>query len=683
MSSSVVDEIKQRLDIVEVIGQTVPLRKSGRTYVGFCPFHRNTRTPAFHVFPDTQSFYCFGCQASGTVFDFIMRSHGSEFHDALETLAHRAGIELTPPTPEKRQENQRRTKLLEIAATAANYLSFILLQTSQGEAGRRYLEKRGISRETIEHFQLGYAPNEWTHLYAYLVERKGYQPEDVEATGLTIQRQKSGWYDRFRGRLIFPIRDAKERVVGFGGRALDDSQPKYLNTPQTDLFDKGRILYGLDRARDAIRKEDATIVVEGYIDVITAHQCGFGNVVAPLGTSLTKGHIGLLKRLSQHIILALDSDSAGQQATLRSIEALQQTDETDEGSETVQPMVSAQGLIEWQRDVSLQIVKMPPGSDPDDVIRQNPQQWQKLVSQAVPVVEFYIDAYTADLNLSTAQGQRHALDRLIPLIARLDSVQQRVYIAKLEHVIGVRAELILDLLRQTTQPKHSPRTGSRQGDSRRSSSSSSSPSSSRRPHAPMPDQRLLDLSYRAPAPPPSLEDYMLALMLRYPSTKAVVQETINYNLESFPRAQSFLTENIETLFEMTENRLIWLLWQKAGTPKLTSHQGNNDKLRRWAQSIDKALHTQIEQLASLTLPRPTEYRYNQEAERCAKRLRMEQTKRLLRSLTSHLNELDDAEEMRQRQQLLVELSHYRAHIGVPPQSRSFLDIRNLGEHKKP
>ncbi|HMQ35606.1 MAG TPA: DNA primase, partial [Chloroflexaceae bacterium] len=457
---SQIDEIRAKIDIVELIGALgVNLRKTGRSYVGFCPFHPNSRTPAFTVYPDTQSFYCFGCHASGTAFDFLMRKQGLDFKDALEQLAARAGVALKPRGDDERQEDARRAKLLEINALAARVFNHLLVGSPRGEPARSYLAGRELSEASVEVFQLGYAPDEWGFLCAYLTEKKGYAPEEVEAAGLAIRHESGRHYDRFRGRLIFPIRNAKGQVVGFGGRALGDGQPKYLNTPETLLYKKGELLYGLDLAREAIRVEDRTVVVEGYVDVITAHQHGFRNVVAPLGTALTRSHVALLKRLSHNVYLALDADAAGQRATLKGLSALRES--ADEGGHLV---ATAQGAVRLESDVALRIIRMPEGRDPDEVIKGDPELWRRLVAEAAPVMEFYLGAYTAGLDLSQPEQQRAALDRLLPLLAELDGAQQRVYISRVEQVVGIRAELILDLLRGGPARRPGGQAAGRSGD---------------------------------------------------------------------------------------------------------------------------------------------------------------------------------------------------------------------------
>lgn len=673
---SPIDEIKARLDIVDIIGESVQLRKAGKNFTGFCPFHANTRTPAFTVFPDTQSFYCFGCHASGTVFDFVMRKQGLDFGDALRQLAARAGVELTERSVEEQQQDQQRTRLLEINAAAAKYFNYILLSMQRGQPARDYLEQRSINAETIEAFQLGYSLEEWSHLLNYLTDRKGFTPEEVESAGLAIQREQGGYYDRFRGRLIFPIRNARGEVVGFGGRALGDAQPKYLNSPQTPLFDKSNVLYGLDLARDAIRSADATVVVEGYVDVLTAHQHGFRNVVAPLGTALTAGHVTLLKKLSHNVYLALDADAAGQRATLRSLSILQQAQD----EETTRSVVTAQGLVRWESDVSLRIIKMPPGQDPDEVIKADPQRWRDLVANAVPVVDFYIDAYTADLNLSSPQDQTTALDRLLPLLAELDGAQQRVYIARLEQLVGVKAELIVDLLRE--------QRGTKGREQRRTPTAHRSPPATEA-SAHTAQRKTQHLTR---------EDHLLALLLRYPATQATVEQLVAQDLQAFPQVRELFGDGIAGLLERTENRMLWQ--QRPGLddqPSATADNRllNSSDLEAWLQELDPSLRDHAARLIRLELPK--EYRYRQEAEANVRNLRIEQARRWQRHLSRQAHALSatanarggdetppdtalEPEAIEAEYQRLVglmsELQRYLSTLTTPRRSSSFPDLRD-------
>jgi DNA primase catalytic core len=304
-----VERVREAIDIVDLIGGYIQLRKAGKNFKALCPFHQE-KTPSFYVFPETQSFYCFGCGASGDAISFLMRIEQLDFRDALERLAERAGITLSPPRPEERAEDEQRRRLAELNRLAAAWFAHVLWGTSFGEAARSYLERRGIDRPTAERFGLGYAPDAPSALARYLSQH-GAGPEELVTAGLVMRRDDGSLVDRFRNRLIFPIRDRHGTILGFGGRTLGEAQPKYLNSPQTPLFDKGSVLYAIDLAEESIRQQRTAIVVEGYLDAITAHQFGYSNTVASLGTALTERQGRHLRRLAERILLALDADVAG------------------------------------------------------------------------------------------------------------------------------------------------------------------------------------------------------------------------------------------------------------------------------------------------------------------------------------------------------------------------------------
>ena len=295
-----VDEIKQRLDIVEVLSSYVPdLKKSGRNFKAVCPFH-SEKTPSFFVFPERQSWHCFGaCGTGGDMFAFVMRKEGVDFKEALNILAERAGVTVVQRKPDESKSEADRLK--EINEAAAEVFHRLLFNSTGGQRTREYLIRRGVSEKTMRQFQIGYSQDSWDSLRQELMKR-GYHENELASAGLLVEKEKEGTYDRFRNRLMFPIRDMAGRVVGFGARALDDSLPKYLNSPQTLVFDKSSSLYGIDFARPAIRKENLAVVVEGYMDVIVAHQHGFTNVVASLGTALTEKHVGIVKKLTNRLV---------------------------------------------------------------------------------------------------------------------------------------------------------------------------------------------------------------------------------------------------------------------------------------------------------------------------------------------------------------------------------------------
>lgn len=452
---SVIDEIKDRLDIVEVIQSFVPLKKAGRNYKGLCPFHAE-KTPSFVVFPHTGTWHCFGaCNTGGDVFSFLMKQENLDFGEALRLLAQRAGVELEPRSPQAAEADKRLDLLREINQAAANYFHHLLLNSDEAVRARRYLDERGLNQETISRFQVGYALNQWDGLLRYLTS-KGYALDDLSEVGLIIEREDgSGYYDRFRERIIFAIRDHRGRTIGFGGRVLGDGQPKYLNSPQTPLFDKSSVLFGLDQARQGIRATGEAVIVEGYMDVLMAHQFGINNVVAQMGTALTEAQLRRLKRYAQRFILALDSDVAGDQATLRGLDVARQVLDRQ-----VIPVPTPRGLIRFEERLAadIRIVSLPVGRDPDQVIHESRSHWAQLMAQARPLMDYYFQALTADLDLTTAKGKAEAVSALGPLLVELgDRVQRTHYLQLLARMVQVDERSLWQQIRQATGRKERPR----------------------------------------------------------------------------------------------------------------------------------------------------------------------------------------------------------------------------------
>jgi len=430
----VIDEIKERLDIVDVISSYVPLKKAGRNYKALCPFH-SEKTPSFVVFPDTQTWHCFGvCSTGGDVFNFVMRRENMEFGEALRLLAEKAGVSLEPRGEAQKSVRKVKDHLCRINALAAEYFHYLLLNSPDGTRARDYLIGRGISDETREMFQLGYARDEWRALGEHLTS-KGYSWPDLLEAGIVLERKDGGYYDRFRGRLIFPIRDIREHVVGFGARVLDDSLPKYLNSPQTPIFDKSSVLYGIDRAKKAVREHGLAVIVEGYMDVLMAHQYGRRNVVASMGTALTEKQVRVIKKLSRKLVLALDSDVAGDQATLRGLEVAKETFDR-----RAVPVPTWRGLIRYedQLDADIRVTTLPPGLDPDEVIKEDAANWDTLVAQALPVVEYYLQAVTSRFDLESPKDKTAVAREVLPLIREIGSVVERShYLQKLARMLRV------------------------------------------------------------------------------------------------------------------------------------------------------------------------------------------------------------------------------------------------------
>ena len=424
---SVTEEIKSRLDIVDYIGENLQLRRSGRNYAAFCPFHSNTRTPAFYVFPETQTWRCFGaCADGGDIFSYVMKRQGWDFKEALKHLAERAGVELEPQTPAVKQRQAVEEKQVGLLTAAADYFYQLLLHAPQAAGARDYLAKRALNEESIATFKLGFALNSWDACRNHFSEQ-GYSDEELLAVGLLTENPDKGTrYDRFRGRLIFPIRDGNGRIVGFGARTLDpDGIPKYLNSPQTNLFDKSAILYGLDLAKRSIRQERQVVIVEGYMDVIKAWQHGFHNVVAQMGTALTEPQMQQLKRYSKRFVMALDADAAGAKATLRSLDVARETLDQE-----VEIRFDARGLVqhEGRLKADIRVVTMPPGEDPDSIIRDDPARWPALIEQAKPVVAYVIDTAVSELDFNDAKAKTALAQQVIPLIKEiLDPVERDHY----------------------------------------------------------------------------------------------------------------------------------------------------------------------------------------------------------------------------------------------------------------
>ena len=422
---SSIDEIKARIDIVDLASEAgVKLRRSGRTQTGFCPFHSNTRTPAFVIWPDTGTWRCFGeCNDGGDIFKFMMKKEGLDFKDALHRLAERAGVqleELQTQSPAQKEENQRLRNLLEEAAT---FYRHNLVSSPVGVPALEYLQnKRNLTPQTIENFGLGYAPAGWDTSLNFF-RSKNYTEQEILEAGLLAERESGGYYDKFRNRIMIPIRDENGKLTGFGGRILDPNDiPKFMNSPQTVLFDKGCLLYGLDRARRPIRTADQVVIVEGYLDVIAVHQAGFENVVSPMGTALTEDQLRLLKKFTRKIVLALDPDTAGQKAVLRGLDAARAS--MDRGEELG---FDARGLLrhEARLQADLRVANMPDGLDPDEIVARDPQEWAALIAAAKPVVTHVLDTLSAGQDLDDPKIKSAIAARIIPLIEDLPNPVER------------------------------------------------------------------------------------------------------------------------------------------------------------------------------------------------------------------------------------------------------------------
>jgi DNA primase len=410
-----IEEIKNRVDIVDLVSENVKLRHSGKNYTGFCPFHANTRTAAFVVWPETGTWRCFGeCNEGGDIFRYIMKREGVDFKEALKMLAERAGIELQPLTSAAKEENERSEVLRKILEETVVFYRHQLRNTDAGHTAQEYLRsKRGITAETEEIWGLGYAPDSWDALINHF-KQKDYPIQDLIDAGLVSDREDGRVYDRFRHRLMIPIRDIHGKMAGFGGRVLNpDDMPKFMNSPQTILFDKSEILFGLDRARKAIRSANQAVIVEGYFDVIVPHQEGFENLVSPMGTALTEAQMRQLKRFTRQFVMALDPDAAGQKATLRGLEVAREALD-HEGD----PVFNARGLLYYESRLKadLRVSTLPDDLDPDEIVLRDKEEWQHIVNSARPIIYHVLDALIADQDIDDPKVKSSIAAQVLPLV---------------------------------------------------------------------------------------------------------------------------------------------------------------------------------------------------------------------------------------------------------------------------
>ena len=440
----VIDDIKSRIDIVELISQTVKLRKSGSTYTGLCPFHAHkNNTPSFAVWPDSGTWKCFGqCNEGGDVFKFVMKRDGVDFSEALRTLAARAGVEFKPRTLEEQEQEDNLGHLRQLLEAAVTYYHH-LLKNAPGpgpQHAREHLAKRGLTGKAVELFQLGYALDSWDAGLKYFTG-KGYSQKDLLDAGLIVEKEDEGKvFDRFRDRLMIPVRDEPGRMTGFQARALKteaaaNAGPKFMNSPQTALFDKGRTLFGLHLARKAIREAGAAIVVEGNLDVVAAHQAGFANVVSSQGTALTEHQLRLLKKYAKRIVLALDADEAGDAATLRGLTVAREA--LDREADFV---FDPRGLVktEGRLGTDIRVMTLPAGLDPDDVINRSPDEWRGFVEAAEPVVAYVMRVLTTGRNLDDPKVKTEVAEAILPLIEDVaQPIERDTYRQKLARLLKV------------------------------------------------------------------------------------------------------------------------------------------------------------------------------------------------------------------------------------------------------
>ena len=563
---ALVDEVKTRSDILQVISEYVDLDASSRQPKALCPFHAE-RTPSFVIYPDTGSWRCFGsCSEGGDVISFVMKRENMSFAQALENLADRAGIKRE--VFEKNVSKKPVTKILDANDIAADYF-FSRLKAPVGDKVREYLVDRGIDIETAARRGLGFAPSSMETLSGHL-RTKSVQGRAARDAGLIARKNDGEWRDMFIGRLTIEIRDSRDRIVGFGARTLDGSEPKYLNTPQTDVFDKSSILYGLNWADESIRSMNEAIVVEGYMDVITAHEHGFTNVVASMGTAVTQNHLGTLARYASAggkvgtIVLCLDSDAAGETATMRALESV--TEELRAGA---------------IRGVQVKVARSAGGKDPDQAIRANPDQWRGSLSEAEPLLDYLINTKSKLYDLASGQGKAEFANSVAPIVYGItNGYDQERYWSMIARLVDVTPERL-----KTIVDKPAARTNIRRPGGLSSNSGSIS----------------LSQVNAALEQGDSLEEHMLSLVMQ-------IDDLREYALE-MP----------EEYFHQSDNRALFTAWQ--GSSKLGE---NIDELGQ--DLTDKA-----QELRHRTLPPSNQARHVDDITQCVKRLK-ERHFRLIKKL---------------------------------------------------
>ncbi|MBI2288688.1 MAG: DNA primase, partial [Chloroflexi bacterium] len=508
--------------------QYTTLTKAGRTFRALCPFH-SEKHPSFFVYPEQQSWHCFGaCNIGGDVFSFVMKKQDIDFAETLRLLAQRAGVTI-PSKFEKDTGKDEKERLYQINEAASQYFHNLLLNSPAGEKARNYLASRGLTPKTITDFQLGFSLDSWEALKQYLLKKSYSENELIEAS-LIIATEERKTHDRFRNRLMFPINDARGRVTGFGARVLDDSLPKYFNSSQTPTFDKSSSLYGINLATATIKQLNQAVIVEGYMDVIIPHQYGFNNVVAAMGTSITEKQMSALKRLTRNMVLALDADNAGEEAMLRCVD------------------------YENSLDAEVKVVILPGGKDPDEVIKEDARSWQRLLDEALPVIDYTFNMVASKLDLTTARDKSLAREQLLPIIARIkDSTRQDHYLTKLARLTGTSYRNLETTLSQIKTKPGAPK-----------------------PRAEAMKRALLPLRSNP------LEEYCLALLLQHPELKD---------------RKDILPE----YFENSENREIFVAWQQTDNP---------DTIGALKDKLDTAIREHLESLINKNMPvNQTELRY--------------------------------------------------------------------------
>jgi len=594
---STIDEVKSRIDIVDLVSEAgVKLRHTGKNYTGFCPFHDNKKTPAFVVWPETGTWRCFGtCNEGGDVFKFVMKREGLDFKDALHKLADKAGVQLESfqrEAPEQREAYDTLRKLLEDAVVY--YRSHLF----NNQEVLKYLhEQRGLTDTTIETFGLGYAPAGYDNLLPHFTQR-GYSEQELFDSGLLSERDSGGYYDRFRNRIMIPIRDEQGRMAGFGARIVDpEDVPKFLNSPETPIFSKGRLLYGMDRARKAIRTADQAVIVEGYLDVIALHQAGYENVVSPMGTALTEDQLRLLKRSTRRIVLALDPDAAGQKAVLRGLDAARSA--MDREGELA---FNARGLLrnEARLQADLRVASLPDDLDPDEIVARNKEEWQQIIESAKPIVTHVMESLADGQDLNDAKVKSQIATQVLPLIEDLPNPLERdTYRQSLARMLKVDERSLMTSQAQGPVVRRKPRVTS-QG-----------------------PKKIAAPSESVTNPILRIEAFFLGIVLRMPELLYQVDRKLEQNKLSALAADDFeytdhqlLFQSIRQSIEQVEQEYHAFAMADLPESLLTLANGLLEEGRKYNQQADALRDDLVRAVKKMRLTRVaeqiTQYRYLQE-----------------------------------------------------------------------
>jgi DNA primase len=559
-------EIKNAADIVDLVSEVVQLKKAGKNFVGLCPFHAE-KTPSFTVSPEKQIFYCFGCGAGGNIFSFLMKTEGLAFPEAARSLARRYGIDIPNRslTPEQKQRMSERESLLEINRQAMDFFARALRRGASGQAAMAYLSKRGLSPDIMDRFNLGYAPKGWDHLLNFFL-KKGVPPARLERSGLILPKKDGrGYYDRFRDRIIFPIIDVNQAVIGFGGRVMDDTLPKYLNSPETPVYNKSRSLYGLHLSKDKCRQVQTVYIVEGYLDLLTLHQNGIENAVATLGTALTADHVRMLSRYVPRMILVYDSDEAGLRSALRCIDIFWK-----------EHVDFSRGDVFREEKADTHILVLPDGHDPDSYLREKgPGAFEKAASHAPGIISFLIEQSIGMHGLSTEGKIRVVTDLKNPLSAINDNVARSLYIKQLSERIGLEEKIILEKVREDSAETEKRNIGHKKKYSDRSGSRL--------------EQQIVAMMLQFPNIMPEIKRNNVIEFIENPHLQSIGKTILEHQLSSVEQISGLLSridnpeqQRLISALAMTEES-----WDESGCMKLIVQFVKQGQKRRDRQILDR------------------------------------------------------------------------------------------------